>query len=105
MTRIASLFALSTSEGASAAVHSRRIVAATLPARPKRALANGRRVQRVEIFDATTGALLIPAHQLATFGNGIYLKYLLSGSITVVVSQQCTGGADAMINALFFDHA
>ena len=59
-------------------------------------------MQTVSVLDAS-GALLAPAQTLSTFEDGSYLRFKLSGSAVVRVSQLCAGHGDAMVNALFFD--
>lgn len=60
------------------------------------------RAQRVSILDSS-GAALAPAQELRAFGGGVYIRYRLSGSVVVRVSQMCGQRGDAMVNAIFFD--
>ena len=50
-------------------------------------------MQTVSVLDAS-GALLAPAQTLSTFAGGSYLRFKLSGSVVVRVSQLCAGHGD-----------
>src|SRR5262249_13034615 len=58
------------------------------------------RAERVQISDATTGAVL-STQTISSFHNGIYLDYAVSGDIRITITR--TGGANAVLSGLFLD--
>jgi hypothetical protein len=60
------------------------------------------RVQRIDVLDTTTGALL-DSRTVSAFGDGVYHIWQVRQSVTFRVSN--TGGADAVISGVFFDGA
>ena len=60
------------------------------------------RAQKVEILDATTGAVL-NTQTISGFGSGRYLVWQISGKVKVRITR--TGGPNCILNGLFFDAA
>jgi hypothetical protein len=58
------------------------------------------RAQRVEVRDATTGALL-DSRTMTGFRGGQYLIWRVTGRVTIHVT--CTLGANAVVSGLFFN--
>jgi len=58
------------------------------------------RVQRVDVLDAGTGAVL-DSRTLTGFQGGQYLVWNLGGHVTLRVTK--TGGLNAVVSGLFFD--
>jgi hypothetical protein len=59
------------------------------------------RAERVEIRDASTGAVL-DSREVGGFGDGTYLVWNLSGHLTIRVTNTA-GFSNAVVSALFFD--
>jgi hypothetical protein len=57
------------------------------------------RSQRVDVFDAATGALL-DTRSLTGFSNGQYLVWTLSGHVRLRITN--TGDTNAVVSGLFF---
>jgi hypothetical protein len=60
------------------------------------------RSQRVEILDATTGAVL-DTQTVSNFGNGIYLSWNVKGAVRARLTR--LSGPNAILNGFFFDPA
>ena len=61
---------------------------------------NAMRVQRFEIVDAATGAVL-DTRMLSTFNGGAYLVWNVSGHVKIRVT--LTDGVNAVVSGIFFD--
>ncbi|WP_165065984.1 Ig-like domain-containing protein [Paludisphaera rhizosphaerae] len=60
----------------------------------------GGRSQRVEVLDATTGAVL-DARDVSDFSGGVYLTWTLSGKVSFRITR--IGGPNAVLSGLFID--
>ena len=62
-------------------------------------------VLRMNADGAAATQLLAPSQlaQGAPLKGGLYLRFRVSGSVVVRVSQACARRGDAMLNAVFFD--
>ncbi|MFN7948939.1 MAG: hypothetical protein U0Z53_26535 [Blastocatellia bacterium] len=63
---------------------------------------NANRAQKIEVLDATSGAVL-DSRTIQTFGNGLYLSWDLSGAVRFRITR--TGGPNAVVSGLFFGAA
>jgi hypothetical protein len=59
------------------------------------------RQERIDIIDTATGQVL-DSESIASFENGIYLTWNLSGSVTIRVTNLLQPNANTVVNALFF---
>jgi hypothetical protein len=57
------------------------------------------RAQRVDVLDATTGAVL-DSQTISAFSNGQYLVWTIGGSVRFRVTN--TGPGNAVVSGLFF---
>jgi hypothetical protein len=58
------------------------------------------RTQRVDVLDATTGAVL-HSHTMTGFQHGTYMNYDIKGSVVFRFTR--TAGSNAVVSGLFFD--
>ncbi|HVK59328.1 MAG TPA: fibronectin type III domain-containing protein [Candidatus Kapabacteria bacterium] len=63
---------------------------------------NGNRRQRVEILNASTGAVL-DSTELSDFRNGVWLRYDIKGNVKIRVTR--LAGANALLSGVFFDES
>ena len=63
---------------------------------------NQGRVEQIQIIDPTTGTVL-DTETLASFGGGVYLQWVISGSVEVQVTG--VGASNAVISGVFLDPA
>ena len=61
---------------------------------------NSGRVERVQISNATTGAVL-STETVSSFASGVYLEWAVSGNIVITITS--LSGPNAVLNGLFFD--
>ncbi|MGP0070292.1 MAG: PA14 domain-containing protein [Isosphaeraceae bacterium] len=61
---------------------------------------NSGRVERVQISNATTGAVL-STETVSSFASGVYLEWAVSGNVAITITS--LSGPNAVLNGLFFD--
>ena len=59
------------------------------------------RVEQVQISDAITGGRCSTPRVISSFGEGVYLDYIVSGNILITITKEA--GPNATLNGLFFD--
>jgi hypothetical protein len=60
------------------------------------------RVEEIQVFSRTTGAVL-DTETIANFANGVYLQWVITGSVLIVVTPLV--GPNAVVSGIFFDPA
>jgi hypothetical protein len=61
----------------------------------------GGRSERIDVIDAATGVIL-DSRPLSGFANGVYLRWQVTGSVVIRVTN-LKPGSNAVVNALFFN--
>jgi hypothetical protein len=60
------------------------------------------RETEITVYDGSGKVKLVPAMEISEFSGGVYVKFKVSGSITIEY-YNLTGGQNAVIGAVFFD--